>query len=190
MAFPSLIKPSLNLQNEEEFKVTALFPKDADLAPLYDAAQIAINTKWGSKPPQGLKLPFKEGNEQGKTNSNGEFRVYQGFEDTITVNFKKKVKTKAGKENEPPQVVMANPNVKAEEKDAYAGRWAKAIVTAYAYDAAGNKGVTFFLNHVQILDHDSPLGNPSDVTLFNNEENPNQPSVKGFLDLGDGQIPF
>ena len=40
----------------------------------------------------------------------------------------------------------------------YAGCWARASVRAHAYDTKGNKGVSFYLNNLQFVGDDEPLG--------------------------------
>lgn len=186
MAFPNILTPTTNLQNEKEWSVTALFPVDTDLSKLRDAVDAACAKKWGEdkkKWPKNLRMPFADGNTKGKEDSDGNFKVYEGYQDTVVVVFKRKVSTKTG-ENRPPEVVMANPHISAEEEDVYGGRWAKAVVRAFAYDAAGNKGVSFGLNHVQILDHDTPIGGGANRAsdMFDDEDTGAKSAAKSFLD--------
>lgn len=186
MAFPNLITPGTNLNNEKEWSVTALFPVDADLTSLKKAEHAAKTAKWGKderKWPNNIASPYTDGNTKGKIDSEGEFQVYEGYADTVVVNFKRKVITKRG-ENTPPAVVMANPNIEAKEEDVYGGRWAKAVVNAFAYEFAGKKGVSFGLNHVQILDHDTQIGGaPRHASAyFDNEETGENTAAKSFLD--------
>ena len=45
-----------------------------------------------------------------------------------------------------------------DDTDVYSGAWYRAQVRAFAYDTAGNKGVSFGLQNVQKLRDDDPLG--------------------------------
>ncbi len=42
-------------------------------------------------------------------------------------------------------------------EDVYAGRWARMTTDSYGYDVDGNKGVSFGLKNVQLLDNDDEL---------------------------------
>lgn len=186
MAFPHLLQPTEDLSGKMQWSVTALFPVDADLTSLKKAAEAACEKKWGSDRNKWPKMdsPFSDGNTKGKTDSNGNFQIYNGYEDKVVVTFKRNVKTHTGADNSAPAAVIANPNIEATEKDIYAGRWAKAVVNAFAWSFAGKNGVSFGLNHIQILDHDTPIGGaPRDATAyFDNEESGEQTAQKSFLD--------
>ncbi len=70
-----------------------------------------------------------------------------------------------------PGVVNAMLEVVTDADEAYAGRYVKVSLTAYTYDVKGNKGVTFGLNNVQLLEHGERLDgrrNPADE--FDQEE--------------------
>jgi hypothetical protein len=70
-----------------------------------------------------------------------------------------------------PGVVNAMLEVVTDADEAYAGRYVKASLTAYTYDVKGNKGVTFGLNNVQLLEAGERLDgrrNPADE--FQQEE--------------------
>jgi hypothetical protein len=51
------------------------------------------------------------------------------------------------------QDIIAN-----DETEVYSGAWYRAQVRAFAYENAGNKGVSFGLQNVQKLRDDDPLG--------------------------------
>lgn len=64
----------------------------------------------------------------------------------------------AARSKDRPGVVA--PNGKAdgvEPEHVYSGRWARATVQVYAYDKAGNRGVSLGLINVQLLDNDDEL---------------------------------
>ena len=57
-----------------------------------------------------------------------------------------------------PGIVDARGQNVTDEKEVYAGRWCVASLRAFAYDTNGNKGVSFGLQNVQILDNDEAWG--------------------------------
>ena len=65
----------------------------------------------------------------------------------------------------PPVIVKADrsdfePKNKQEfMKEVYSGRWMRATMTVFAYDhKVGGKGLSFWIDTIQLLDHDDPLG--------------------------------
>ncbi len=164
MAFPVLLEPKENLQKELQYSITMLFPNTTDISVLEAAAKNAAEFKWGmdsSKWPTNLRMPFADGVTKGKIDGSGQFRVYKGYEDTVVINAKR------SGDRPPPTIVGPNPHIViTDPKEVYGGRWAKAFVSFYAYDRAGNRGVGVGLTHVQLLDHDEHLGgvpNPEDI---------------------------
>ena len=184
MGFPKLMTPENDLQGRSMYSVTALIPKDADLTVVKAACKAAIVAKWGedeAKWPKDLKLPFGDGNTKGKVGADGVFKPYNGYADTIVLNLKRKA------EQGPPTVVGPNPhNVITDPNEVYAGRWAKAYISFYAYDKAGNRGVGVGLNHIQLLEHDEMLGGvPQAADIFADESGEKKEAVpsaaKSFL---------
>jgi hypothetical protein len=164
MAFPELLEPKDDLSGRTIYSMTLLFPKGTDLSELKAAAEEAALKKWPKKDAwKGLKLqfPFSDGNTKGKTDAEGNFRVYKGYDDTTVLNVKRQAK------NGPPVVVQANPHLSVTDPaEVYGGRWCRAQLNAFAYEHAGNRGVSFGLNMVQLLEHDEPLGavnNPASI---------------------------
>jgi hypothetical protein len=182
MAFANLITPTADSKGKLSWNTAALFPIDSDMKELRAEAQRLAEEKWGKNIPANLILPFADGNTKGRIDGNGQFRPYAGHENTIVMNFKRLETTKNGK-NEPPTIVGANPKtIVSDPKEVYSGRWARAIVNGFVYDVAGNKGVSFGLNHIQLLDHDTPLGTsnrPED--LFDDEQEENE-ATASFMD--------
>jgi hypothetical protein len=143
ISFPALFQPKLNeLNGNMEYSCVALFPKDADLSELKQAAEAAVVDKWGSdssKWPKPLKSPFRDQGE----------KEYSGYESgAVFMTLKSKNK---------PGIVDANVKSIIDPSKVYAGVWALAHVNAFAYDQKGNRGVSFGLEHIQIVKDDEPL---------------------------------
>jgi len=135
---------------EPKYSITMLFPKGADLSALKNAATEAATEKWGAdktKWPKNLRIPFRNQSEK-------EFEGYEKDAIFITATSKQR-----------PGLVDTNVQEIIEEKDFYPGCYARATVRAFAYDQAGNRGVSFGLQNVQKLADGDPLGGrtrPSD----------------------------
>ena len=153
VSFPNVFKPQVNkFNNREEYTVVAVFPLGADLSKLKEAAEAAIIAKWGAdkkKWPSKLRTPFRDQAEKAK-NVDGKQVLPQGFEEgAIFMNLKS---------NKKPGLVDASNEDIIDSSEFYPGCWARASINAYAYDAAGNTGVSFGLNNLQKLRDGEPLG--------------------------------
>ncbi len=139
--FPAVFTARRNeLNGQDEFGLVMLFDKDTDLSVLKAAAKEAADKKWGDKRPRNMRSPFRDGDveREGK----------EGYENTIFVNTKSKMR---------PGVVDENLQTILDENEVYSGCYARATVSAYAYDRAGNAGVAFGLMNVQKLGDGEPL---------------------------------
>jgi hypothetical protein len=154
VSFPNVFKPRVNtLNNQEEYSVMALFPKDADLSGMKVAAKEAIEKKWGaekSKHPANLRSPFRKSEEKLKSAEDGTKYLPAGYEEGgVFMNFKSKQR---------PGVVDQKVQDIIDDTEIYAGCWVRASVSAYAYDQKGNRGVSFGLGNIQKVKDDDPLG--------------------------------
>jgi hypothetical protein len=154
VSFPNVFKARLNDQNGQmEFGVMAIFPAGADLTALKKAAQEAIVEKWGSdqkKWPKNLRSPFRKCEEKEYENDAGKMVLPPGMEPGgIYLNLKSRQK---------PGLVDANVQDIIDEKEFYAGCYARATVYAHAYEVKGNTGVSFWLQNVQKVGEGDPLG--------------------------------
>lgn len=127
-----------------KFSIRAAFPPDADLATLKAEAKAVIAEKWGDKAPKTLRSPFR-------TNEELENPIPGIGDDWIVMTF-------SATEDRRPGLVDANLQDIIDESEVYAGAWYRAQIRAFAYDSAGNKGVSFGLQNVQKLKDDEPLG--------------------------------
>jgi hypothetical protein len=133
--------------NKPKFSIRAAFPPAANLAPLKKEAELAAKEKWGDKIPKTLRSPFR-------TNEELENPVVGIGDDWTIMSFS------ANEDRRPGIVDAKNQDIIADhEEQVYSGAWFRAQVRAFAYETAGNKGVSFGLQNVQKIKDDDPLGN-------------------------------
>lgn len=143
IVWPSLfVATAMKGQSQEnaKYQVTLLIPKDADIAVLKTAAAEAATEKF-PKVKNGLRSPFRKTEEKDNL-----AELAEDFPFYITARSKDR-----------PGVVGPNGKPVDDPEQVYSGRWAKASIQAFAYDNSGNKGVSFGLQNVQLLDNDDPL---------------------------------
>jgi len=142
VSFPSIFRPTSFEGQEPKYSLVMLFKKGVDLSELKNAAKKAARDKWKDKIPKGLNLPFRDGDDKADE--------WEGFEDCIFVRAVSQRK---------PGLVDRHVNDIIDESDFYAGCFARATVNAFAYDVAGNKGISFGLLNIQKLrDGESLIG--------------------------------
>lgn len=145
LSYPSLLVPRLppNAKPGEaaSFGCTLLFEKDADLKALKEAATAALYERFGAKTDdlfaQGsLRVPFR------KPDGKYDTEKYQCY---INVSSKQTkpglVDRYAGADGRPMPLT--------DTEKLYPGCYVKASLNVYTYDASGNKGVSFGLQHIQ-----------------------------------------
>lgn len=142
LSFPNLFVPKAGMDGvgEPKYSAVLLFPKNADLSALKEAARAAIAEKWGDKKPANLRSPFRDGSE----------KDLDGYADCIFVTVSSKQKPGVVDENVQP---ILDPNT------IYAGCYVRASVRAYAYEKNGNRGVAFGLQNIQKMRDGQPFGN-------------------------------
>ena len=141
VSFPSVFEPSAFKNQEAKYRLTMLFDKKTDISALKDLCRCAIEEKWPnvSKRPKGLRNPIRDGAEKPDMT---------GYENCVFANATSKMK---------PGVVDENVQPIVSPEDFYAGCYARATLTAYAYDTAGNRGVAFGLQNIQKLANGEPF---------------------------------
>lgn len=138
VSFPHVFEPKENLSKKLKYSIVMLFEKTIDLSALKNIMREAAKEKWGDKIPKDLRMPFRDGNT----------KAYEGYKDMIFVS--------ASSIQKPGLVdEMVNPIINREEF--YAGCFARATVTAFAYDQMGNKGISFGLQNIQKVNDGEPL---------------------------------
>lgn len=140
-------------ENDGAHIVCICFPPDVDLTVLKKAVGDTAKEKFGDK-VKGLKNPIRDAAENDRPgHEEGWFMVRaKTFQAPGVIDPEgNPVNKRADGES--------NDDVKERTlEECYSGRWARISVMPNAYDTEGNKGVNLYLNNVQLLDHDEPLG--------------------------------
>jgi hypothetical protein len=130
--------------NKPKYSIRAAFPPSANLSALKKEAETAAKEKWGDKIPKTLRSPFR-------LNEELENPIIGIGDDWVIMSF-------SANEDRRPGIVDAKLQDIVDDNDVYSGAWYRAQVRAFAYENAGNKGVSFGLQNVQKLRDDDPLG--------------------------------
>lgn len=145
LSYPSLFSPN----KDGKYSTSLLFPKGADLTALEEAVDLAAKETFGpdyAKKYPKLKKPFLKTAESPAIGADAE-----AFPTFIRTS------TNADSNRPGPQVVDHQPAPVTDPTEVYAGRWAMLTITVRGYDRDGNKGVTCYLNNVQVLEHGERL---------------------------------
>ena len=152
LSYPNLFKAVPGPQGgEAKFSAALLFDAGTDLATLKAAAIFAAREKWGAKADDmirggKLRLPFRDDWEE------------KGYpEGTIFMNVRTNNKPGVVSNRQDPDTKRPIPIT--DESEIYPGCYGRASLTAFAYDTAGNKGVSFALNNFQKLRDGDRLDN-------------------------------
>lgn len=148
ISFPKLLgEPKLNsMSGKKEFSVDLLFEKNEDISILKAELDKAIAGKWGAKPPKGLRSPIKDGDGV-KFQSGEPFGPEYHGHYFITL-----------KNTRRPSVVDNLKQPIIAEEELYGGCYGRASFNAFAYEKAGNKGVSFSLVNFQKVKDGEPFG--------------------------------
>ena len=149
-SYANIMRPRKNeLNGKEEYSVVVLVPKtDTDtLDALKAAAKAAIAAKW-PQPPRGLRNPLRDGDAETKSDGSPLGAEYKGH---FFFNSKSDAMRKPG-------VIDAACRDLIDADAIVSGDFIRVSVNAYAYDQAGNRGVSFGLNNVQLLEKGPSLG--------------------------------
>lgn len=141
VSFPNIFAPSAFTGQEAKYGITMLFPKTTDLSAMKKLAKDAVEKKWPDPKIRAkvmanpnFRNPFRDGDTEKPDVAGYEGMIF------VRANSKQKV-----------GLVDRNALPITDENGFYAGCFARATVTAYGYDRAGNIGVTFGLQGVQKL---------------------------------------
>lgn len=151
LAFPNLAEPrAVQEGQEKKYSATLIFPRDADLSVLKEAAkQAAIATHGAGVNFKSLRSPFRDGSERAE---------YDGFDGCKFINVSTKYK---------PVIVDRNGDqIDATDPRIYPGMWVIAKLTCYGYKQLGNNGVSFGLVALQRLLDDEPFASSDPTAGF------------------------
>lgn len=175
LSYPYLFTPKAAQEagEKDKYGTALIFEADVDTKPMREAAMRVAIARWPDAPNMfragKLRWPFRNDPETVKD---------KGYPEGSTF-----INTNAGQNQ--PGVVDASLNDVTNPNDAYAGRYAFATLTVSTYDRRGNKGVTFYLNNIQILEHGERLdGRRSAVDDFSVEES----ALADLSDLGEEAV--
>lgn len=184
VSYPSIDKPKSFQGQEPKFSVVMLIPKDADLTAMRKAVYMAKVEKWGKDkakwPP--MRETFRDGDRE-KPDTTG----YKGHYFATA-----SAKTKPGVIGRDQEVITDFTN------GFYAGCYAKATLIAFAYDNAGNRGVSFSLqNLLKIKDGKKFSGRKEATEEFDaadfdgvEDESENSESYEGGESTGEDGTDF
>lgn len=152
VSFPDIKERSVIDGVKGKFRIVMMFDKGSDISELLAAAKAARMKKWPSAAPKKFNNPFKRVDNMDKDDR------YDGMEDGMVV-------ISASSSYRPGVVDQKRNPIDIEELDTYlyGGMYARAIVSAFPYDTAGNKGVAFGLEGIQIMAEGEPLGSRINV---------------------------
>jgi len=137
--------PKDNPNGAKKFSIRAAFPPNADLSAMKAAANEVAVEKWGAgKVPKTVRSPFRLNEELDNP--------IPGIGDDWTVM------TFSANEDRRPGLVDAALQDIIDDSEVYSGAWFRVQVRPFAYDQAGNKGVSFGMENVQKTRDDEPIG--------------------------------
>lgn len=153
LSYTHLFEPFSNIEGQEpKYSCVLLIPKTdkATIAKLRKAQQAALeNSKdklFKGKVPANWKDTIHDGDTEADLDRNPEYAGH------LYMSVSSKTK---------PGVVDRNVNPVLDSTEVYSGCFARVSINAFAYSQAGNKGVSFGLNHVQKLADGDFLGGRS-----------------------------
>jgi hypothetical protein len=139
VSFAYVFVPQSGFDNQTpKYSLVMLIPKKTDITELKKLLQDAAKSKWGDKIPKGIRNPIRDGNE----------KELDGYKDMWAISASSKIK---------PGIVGPDMQPIISTDEFYSGCYARASVTAFAYDQKGNKGVAFGLQNIQKLKDGEPF---------------------------------
>ena len=146
--FSALTARKNELNGKEEFSTQVLVPKSdtETVSALKNAAKEALVAKFGDKIPKTVRNPLRDGDTETKSDGSPLGPEYVGH-----YYFNTKSMTKPG-------AVDAHGHDILGSQDIVSGDYGRVSLNAYAYDQAGNKGVSFGLNNIMLVAKGDSLG--------------------------------
>ena len=151
LAYVHLVEPRSAADGAEpKYSVTVIIPKTdtANVALIRDASKSAKEARWGAKPPTTLRSPVRDGDEK---DAAGNFVRGEEFRNSYYMNVSSKKPVDA-------KIMMGGRIVNCPPEHLVSGYYGSVIANFFAYETAGNKGVSAGLNGVTITKRGEPLG--------------------------------
>ena len=161
---------------EEKYSISMIFPKTTDLSKLKKASADCAIAKWGEdkkKWPKNLRSPFRDGDTD-----RSEDPVYAN---SIFINVSSKNR---------PGLVDKDLQPIIDPREFYSGCYAQASLSCFAYEKAGNRGVSFGLNNLMKTRDGESLGGAISKPEEDFAELAVQDAVKGDPELSPQEIEF
>lgn len=175
LCFPSLFEPrAMNPNQEPKYSCTAVFPAGTDLSALKRIVLDAVKAAWPNGAPRGARSPFLDGNKD----ANPEWG--ECFKDATFIRFSTKFK---------PPVCDASRREITDPDAVYGGQKCVAIVHCYAYSNAGNNGVAFGLDALQVVADGERIGGVNKEALFGQFDQLATPAPSPLDFFGDTTAP-
>ena len=175
VAFPSVFRPK-EFNGKKKYQVCMLFDKGEDLSVLKKLVKSCAEEKWG-KMPKPFHSPFRDGDEE------KDLEKYPSFTNTIFVT----ASTNDSPDFPPPQVIDQKRQPIIDESEFYAGCYARTILSVFAWEFQGKKGVSFNLGNVQKVKDGKRLGGRVDAS-DEFEELPSDDDFDSNDEFGDDDI--
>jgi len=146
--FSALTARKNEMNGKEEFSTQVLVPKSdtETVNQLKAAAKAALTAKFGDKIPKTVRNPLRDGDTETKSDGSPLGDEYKGH---YFFNTKSTAK--------PGAVDMHGHDIIGSQ-DIVSGDYGRVSLNAYAYDQAGNKGVSYGLNNIMLLAKGDSLG--------------------------------
>jgi hypothetical protein len=189
LAYVHLLEPRAAADGAEpKYSVTMIVPKTdtANLTAIREATKAAREARWGAKPPAGLRSPVRDGDEK---DAEGNYVRGEEFRGAYYMNAASKRPVDA-------KIMMGGKIVNCPPEHLVSGYYGSVMINCYAYEAAGNKGVSAGLNGVTITKRGEPLGRKIDWTeAMEGAEDfggatPATTGMDDFASIPEDQIPF
>ena len=164
--FSALTARKNEMNGKEEFSTQVLVPKtDTEtVGQLKAAAKAALTAKFGDKIPKNIRNPLRDGDTETKSDGSPLGAEYAGH-----YFFNTKSTAKPGAVDAHGHDILGN-------NDIVSGDYGRVALNAYAYDQAGNKGVSYGLNNIMFMSKGESLGGA-------------KPSAASDFGIGAGKAP-
>lgn len=189
-SFPKLFQPDAFEGQEPKYSVMLGFTPDTDLSEIKKAAAAVAKKKWGDQ----AKAILSDGIFRDHDAEVKKGKKSKGFpEGTLFFNARSKTQPpvfarKAADDGRPVLISEAEGTTRGNPREIYGGVKVRAIVSVYAYDTAGNRGIGFGLEGVQRWEDGPRLDGASDVSSMFDFEEADDADLDDIMgdDEGDG----